>query len=233
MPSCRLCNYLRTKLFPAASRFSRSLYIVRLVGEFGHGRAHCQPSSPQSGFSHAARFNISSIISQIKAGWSFIMEGGISLINLIPVLPCLRNKDSQLIGNQDRVYSSSPLKIIFSFLPTPQKPLPKSFTLGKGNEVCCRVDFPRFCDAQADVFLEVRAPGNWDDNKAEPCFIFTWEFRSAALSREKIEQLLCSGDSGDRTTCVNSSMERGSPWLSCWISDAPVYRPPTSVYLPF
>ena len=136
-----------------------------------------------------APINLSPIIFQIKAGWSLIMEGGISLIDLLPVLPCLRNRDSRPIGNQDRVYSSSPLQIIFSFLPTPQKPLLKSFTLGKQNEVCCRVNFPRSCDAQADLFLEVRAPGNWEGNEAESCFLFTWEFRSAALSREKIEQL--------------------------------------------
>ena len=132
---------------------------------------------------------LSTIVSQMKTGWSLIMEGGVTLIDLLPVLPCLRSRDSQLISNQDRVYSASPLQIIFSFLPTPQKSLPKSVALGEGNEVLCRVDFPRSCDAQADLFLEVRAPGNWEGNEAETSYLFTWEFRSAALNRARIEKL--------------------------------------------
>ena len=133
--------------------------------------------------------DLSAIISQIKRGWSLIMEGGVALIDLLPVLPCLRKRDPQLIGNRDRVYSASPLQIIFSFLPTPQKTPPTSISLREGSEVRCRVDYPRSCDAQADLFLEVRAPGNWEGNEAESSFLFTWEFRSAALSREKIEHL--------------------------------------------
>ena len=133
--------------------------------------------------------SLADVVSQVKTGWSLIMEGGVSLIDLLSVLPCLKKRDSEMIGNQDRLYSASPLQIIFSFLPTPQTSVPKSVLLENGTLAQCRVEYPRSCDAQADLFLEVRTPGNWEGNEAESSYLFTWEFRSAVLNRERVRHL--------------------------------------------
>ena len=130
--------------------------------------------------------DLSDVISQVNEGWALIMEGGVTLGELVNVLPCLKAgaAPSGLPSNKTGLEEATPLQVIFSFLPLPQKKLPEFVSLASGAKVRCKVHLPRSCDAQADLFLEVRAPGNWEGNEAaKTSHLFTWEYRAPLRGR--------------------------------------------------
>ena len=124
--------------------------------------------------------DLAGILAQVNEGWYLIMEGGTSLIDLHSILPCLQSSPTS---------SSSPLQILFSLLPTPKNPLPKSIHLSSGKEVECGVEYLRSCDAHVDLFLEVRSPQSWSGVGSESSYLFTWESRTCCLSRDDVTQL--------------------------------------------
>ena len=125
--------------------------------------------------------DLAGILAQVNEGWYLVMEGGTSLVDLHSILPCLQSSPTSS--------STSPLQILFSFLPTPKNPLPKSIHLFGGKEVECGVEYLRSCDAHVDLFLEVRSPQSWSGIGSESSYLFTWEYRNCCLSRDDVTQL--------------------------------------------
>ena len=145
-------------------------------------------------FSNVA--DLSGLFGRINEGWCLIMEGGASLLDLLPILPCLKTEPSSQGRNTTNTArgvgstsSSSPLQTVFSFLPAPQTPLPKEFRLSDGTPVECQVGHPKSCDAQFDLFLEVRAPRSWTGDGCESSYLLTWEYRRNCLSRSDVALL--------------------------------------------
>ena len=144
--------------------------------------------------------DLATLFAQVNEGWCLILEGGISLIDLLPSLPCLNTghtsassdtdpstSSSRSVGDQGG--ASSPLQTVFSFLSTSQKSVPHTISLPDGTQVQCHVEHPRSCDAHVDLFLEVRSPKNWDGEGSESSYLLTWEYRVRSLSQNDITYL--------------------------------------------
>ena len=137
--------------------------------------------------------DLAAIIAQVNEGWCLILEGGVSLFELLPVLPCLKAPSPLTDGTTQApspptgdLTRTSPLQTVLSFLSTPQKPFPKSISLQDGTRVECSLELPRSCDAHLDLFLEVRSPKNWNGEGSEVSYLFTWEYRVCCLSRSDV-----------------------------------------------
>ena len=128
------------------------------------------------------KIDFSDVVSQVIQGWSLVMEGGVTLGDLVKILPCLKTNVSSP-SNDDKLRKATPLQVLFSFLPTPQEKTAQSVSLSDGTSLQCDIEFPRSCDAQCDLFLEVRAPGNWEGHKSDTSYLFTWEYRAPLRRR--------------------------------------------------
>lgn len=142
---------------------------------------------------------LSNVIKQVQQAWYLILEGRVTLLDLLPFLPCLNGtQQSPQHSNNSQGHtpsksvdysSASPLQTIISFHSMPQRHIPRDFSLQDGTEVKCQVDLPRSCDTHVDLFLEVRPPRNWCGEGSEVSYLFTWEYRMSSLSRKDITAL--------------------------------------------
>ena len=131
--------------------------------------------------------DLASIVAQVNDGWCLILEGGVSLIDLLPVLPCLDTTSTKPHNKSSHdITRGSPLQTVFSFISPPQKVIPKTISIPDGAGIQCRIEYPRSCDAHVDLFLEVRSPGSWDGEGSEVSYLLTWEYRVCSLSRSDV-----------------------------------------------
>ena len=142
--------------------------------------------------------DVASLLKQVHEGVCLILEGNVSLPDLVPLLPCLQSsRDASSSSSsssgvcRDKLSSASPLQTVFSYLSLPQEThIPKAIHRpGDGAEVQCHLQLPRSCDAHVDLFLEVRPPHSWSGEGSESSYLFTWEYRVGSLSRTDISTL--------------------------------------------
>ena len=125
--------------------------------------------------------DLQSLMKDVRKNWSMILTGGIDLIDLVPLIPCLQHKSS---GRESSVHSS-PLQVLFSFYNVGEgKCLPTTFTIS-GVEVNCEVKVPKPGHTHADLWMEAN-PNNLNGNGKQ---VFHWEYRQSVLTHSMVEYL--------------------------------------------
>ena len=154
---------------------NRSRAMENTVGYF----ANTLPLRIDLNHPHAS--NLQSLMKDVRKNWSMILAGGIDLVDLVPLVPCLQQKSS---GRESSTHSS-PLQVLFSFYDVGEgRSLPNKFTIN-GVEVNCEVKVPKPGHTHADLWMEANPNYVNENGKQE----FHWEYRQSILTHSMIEYL--------------------------------------------
>ena len=154
---------------------NRSRAMEDIVGYF----ANTLPLRVNLNSPHAN--DLQSLMKEVRKNWGMILAGGIDLIDLVPLVPCLQHKSS---GRESSTHSS-PLQVLFSFYDVGEgKSLPNKFTIG-GVEVNCEVKVPKPGHTHADLWME--ANPNYVNGNGNS--VFHWEYRCNVLTHSMVEYL--------------------------------------------
>ena len=125
--------------------------------------------------------NLQSLIKKVRKNWSMILAGGVDLLDLIPLVPCLQYKSS---GRESTVHTS-PLQVLFSFYDVGEDGRFSNEFIVDGVEVECKVDVPKPGHTHADLWMEAN-PNQLNESGNQTLH---WEYRTSILTHSIVECL--------------------------------------------
>ena len=154
---------------------NRSRAMENVVGYF----ANTLPLRIDLNHPHAS--DLQSLMKNVRKNWSMILAGGIDLVDLVPLVPCLQQKSS----SRESTTHSSPLQVLFSFYDVGEgRSLPNKLTIS-GVAVNCEVNVPKPGHTHADLWMEAN-PNYVNENGKQ---VFHWEYRQSILTQSMVEYL--------------------------------------------
>ena len=125
--------------------------------------------------------DLQTLMKDVRKNWTMILAGGIDLVDLVPLIPCLQHG----YNGRESCIHSSPLQVLFSYYDVGEgKSLPNKLTIS-GVEVDCKVDVPKPGHTHADLWMEAN-PNQSNRNGKQ---VLHWEYRVSVLTHSMVECL--------------------------------------------
>ena len=136
----------------------------------------------------SASKELGELLKNVRRNWSLILDGGVDLADLVPILPCLQS--SQQSPPDPSLRGHSPLQVLFSYYES-LPPTPPVWTID-GVKVRYEWAAPRPGHTHVDLVLE--GMPSVADVGAEVLprgrgFRFNWDYRTSALTLNDVKTL--------------------------------------------
>lgn len=140
---------------------------------------------------------LGALLKRVRHNWSLILDGGVDLADLVPVLPCLQSASTEQSPSSSSsssiphsLKSHSPLQVLVSYYES-LPPIPPSWDIA-GVKVHCEWMAPRPGHTHVDLVLEgmpavANAAAARSGHKGG--YRFNWDYRTSALSLYDIKAL--------------------------------------------